>query len=92
MTLSEAYCAPLRGKLCNDITVEDILLVLKPIWQSKPETARRIRMRLEKILDAARVIGLRQGENPARWRGNLDHLLPKHGRNSKTHHASLPFA
>ena len=91
MTLSDVYCAPIRPKLCEEVTLDDVLSILKPIWQSKPETARRIRMRLERVLDAARVRGLRKGENPARWRGNLDHLLPKHGKASKTHHLSLPF-
>jgi integrase len=92
MTLGEAYCANLQGKAVGDIGVADVLEVLSPVWQAKPETARRVRMRLEKVLDASRVMGLRQGENPARWRGNLDHLLPKHGKLSKQHHRALAYA
>lgn len=92
MTLGKAYCAPILDRPIAEIEVADVLAVLSPVWQAKPETARRIRMRLEKVLDAARVRGLRSGENPARWRGNLDHLLPKHGKLTKAHHRALPFA
>ena len=92
MTLGPAYCASLQGKAVGDIGVADVLEVLSPVWQAKPETARRVRMRLEKVLDASRVMGLRTGANPARWRGNLDHLLPKHGKLSKQHHRALPYA
>lgn len=91
MTLGSAYCKPIRSKAIGEIGVDDILEVLTPVWQEKPETARRIRMRLEKVLDAARVKGLRSGENPARWKGHLDHLLPRHGRATKSHHAAMPF-
>jgi integrase len=92
MTLGEAYCASLQDKPIGEIGVADVLQVLSPVWQARPETARRVRMRLEKILDAARVMGLRTGENPARWRGNLDHLLPRHGRLLKQHHRALAYA
>ncbi len=92
MTLGDAYCAPIRTKPIIDISIDDVLAVLVPVWQSVPETARRVRMRLEKVLDAARVRGLRTGENPARWKGHLDHLLPKHGKASRGHHAAMPWA
>ena len=91
MTLGDAYCAVIRPKPIGAIGTEDILAVLEPIWQTVPETARRVRMRLEKVLDAARVRGLRIGENPARWKGHLDHILPKHGKASRGHHAALPW-
>lgn len=91
MTLGPAYCRSIRSKAIAEIGVDDILEVLTPVWQAKPETARRVRMRLEKVLDAARVKGLRVGENPARWKGHLDHLLPRHGRATKSHHAAMPF-
>ncbi|MFZ5731436.1 MAG: tyrosine-type recombinase/integrase [Pseudomonadota bacterium] len=69
-----------------------VLKVLKPIWKEKTETASRIRGRIENILDWARVMKYRTGENPARWRGHLDHLLPKRSRvASITHHAALPI-
>jgi integrase len=91
MTLGNAYCKALQNKRIADIGVDDILGVLTPVWQAKPETARRVRMRLEKVLDSARVKGLTTGENPARWRGHLDHLLPKHGKHTKSHHRALHF-
>jgi integrase len=91
MTLGYAYCKGIRSKAIANIDVDDVLAVLKPIWQHVPETARRVRMRIERVLDAAKVRGLRTGDNPARWRGHLDHLLPKHAKSSKSHHAALPF-
>lgn len=90
----EAYAYPAFG----DVTVDaiDTGLVLKaiePIWLTKPETASRVRGRIESILDWARVRGYSEGENPARWRGHLDHLLPARSRVRKVeHHAALPFA
>jgi integrase len=92
MTMGNAYCSDLRNKSIAVIQTEDILDVLEPVWQKVPETARRVRMRLEKILDAARVRGYRSGENPARWKGHLDHLLPKHGKGSRKHHSALAWA
>jgi integrase len=91
MTLGPSYCKPIRSKPIAVIGVDDVLEVLSPVWQTKPETARRVRMRIEKVLDAARVKGLRSGENPARWKGHLDHLLPKHGKLTKSHHAAMPW-
>lgn len=92
MTLGDAYCKPIRSKPLADITVDDALAVLRPVWSTVPETARRVRMRLEKVLDAARVRGLRTGDNPARWKGHLDHVLPKHSKSSRGHHAALPWS
>jgi integrase len=66
--------------------------VLKPIWQSKPETANRLRGRIEMVLDAAKAQGLRFGENPATWKGNLAHLLSKRQRVARGHHAAMPYA
>lgn len=91
MTMGDAYCSSIRNKSIAGIQTEDILAVLEPVWQKVPETARRVRMRLEKILDAARVRGYRSGENPARWKGHLDHLLPKHGKGSRKHHSAIAW-
>lgn len=67
-----------------------VLKVIQPIWAPKTETASRIRGRIERILDWARVMKYRAGENPARWRGHLDHLLPKRSRVAAiAHHQSL---
>jgi integrase len=90
MTL-QRYAAPLRGKQVDEIQVADVLQVLKPLWATKPETASRLRGRIEAILDAAKARGYRDGENPAAWRGNLKHLLPKRLKLTRGHHAALPF-
>ena len=69
-----------------------MLECLKPIWQTKAETAARLRGRIERVLDAARAKGYRTGENPARWRGHLDSLLPKRQKLTRGHLAAMPFA
>ncbi len=91
MTLRE-YAKPLRNKSVDEIDVEDIVRTLKPIWTTKAETARRTRMRIERVLDHAAARGMRSGDNPARWQGHLDHLLPKQPKLSRGHHAALPYA
>ena len=85
------YCAPIAAKPVNAITTEDVLTVLRPIWTDKNETASRLRGRIEKILDAAKAKGYRSGENPARWRGHLDHLLPRRQKLQRGHHPALPY-
>ena len=87
----ETYAAPLRSKPVDTIGTDDILAVLKPIWQKKAETASRVRGRIEKVLDAAKAKGFRNGENPARWRGHLDHLLPKPLKLTRGHHAAMSY-
>jgi integrase len=90
----ETYAYPTIG----DVSVQAIdtglvLKVLEPIWSAKPETAGRVRGRIESILDWAKARGYRAGENPARWKGHLDQLLPKRSKVSKVkHHAALPYA
>ena len=64
MTLGSAHCTLIRKKSIAAIRTEEVLAVLEPVWQTVSETARRVRMRLEKVLDAAKVRGLRTGENP----------------------------
>ena len=72
------YAFPSLGEQdVRRIETQDILAVLKPIWTEKPETASRLRQRIEAVLDYSKVIGAREGENPARWRGHLDHILPR---------------
>lgn len=89
MTLRE-YAAPIRGKAIDRIDTDDVLVVLKPIWLSRHETARRFRGRIENILDAAKAKGFRTIENPARWRGHLKNLLPR-SQAPRGHFAALPF-
>lgn len=86
-----SYAAALEDRPIDEITTDEVLDVLRPIWTSKPETASRLRGRLERIFDAARTRGLRSGENPARWRGHLATVLPKRIRLARGHHAALPY-
>ncbi len=90
MTLT-TYCEPIRSVPVDAITTEHVLDILKPIWGKVPETASRLRGRIEKVLDAAKAKGHRTGENPARWRGHLDHLLPKRLKLTRGHHKALPY-
>src|SRR5450631_4110913 len=87
----ETYAAPLRAKPVDTIATDDVLAVLKPIWTMKAETASRVRGRIEKVLDAAKARGFRDGENPARWRGHLDHLLPKPSKLARGHYAAMAY-
>jgi len=91
MTLRE-YAAPLRNRPVNEIETEDVLATLRPLWTARPETAARLRGRIEHVLDAARAKGFRQGPNPALWRGHLDKLLPKQSKVERGHHAAMPYA
>jgi hypothetical protein len=82
----EVYAQPIRERFVDDISTQDVLEILRPIWLSKAETASRVRARIEKSLDAAKAQGFRTGDNPARWRGHLDHLLPKQPSLQRGHH------
>ena len=90
----QTYAYPLLGDV--SVQVIDTALIMKviePIWATKPETANRVRGRIESILNWATVRGYRQGENPARWRGHLDKLLPSRAKIRKTqHHKALAYA
>ena len=87
------YAYPVIGHVyVREIDQSHVMRVLEPIWLTKTETATRLRGRVENILDWARVRGYRSGENPARWRGHLDMLLPTPGKVQKIkHHPALPF-
>jgi integrase len=87
------YAEPIIGDLSvQSIDTGLVLKVLDPIWTTKPATASRLRGRIESILDWAKVRGDRIGENPARWRGHLDVLLPACGKVRRVeHHAALPY-
>ena len=89
----EAYAYPVLGEQpVNAVGTADVLRVLEPTWTTKPETASRVRGRIERVLDWARVRGFRDGENPARWRGHLDKLLPNRSQvRPVRHHAALPW-
>ena len=85
------YTTAIRSKPVNAIETEDVLRVLKPLWGTIPETASRLRGRIERVLDAARAKGYRTGENPARWRGHLDKLLPTRQKLTRGHHAAMAY-
>lgn len=86
------YCAPINRLPVNLINVDKVLACLRPIWSEKTATAERVRNRIERVLSFATVRKFRQGENPARWRDNLDHLLPAPNKISKTKNfAALDF-
>lgn len=88
------YASPIIGELSvRDVDTALIVRVLEPIWQKTPETAGRVRGRMESILDWATVHKYREGENPARWRGHLDKILPARSKVRKVqHHPALPYA
>lgn len=92
MTL-EKYAGPLRARPVDEIDTAAVLEVLQPLWRHIPETASRLRGRIETVLDAARARGLigQHEANPARWRGHLDKLLPKRQKLTRGHHAAMPF-
>jgi len=84
---------PVIGNIpVGEVNVPLVTKVLKAIWYSKTETARRVRARIEVVLDWAKAQGYRTGDNPARWRGNLQTTFPAHQKISKVeHHAALPY-
>jgi integrase len=88
-----SYAGPVFGSLpVQSIDVGLVMKALEPIWQTKTETASRLRGRIEAVLDWATVRGYRKGENPARWRGHLDKLLPARSKIRKVeHHPALPY-
>lgn len=85
------YAASLRPIPIDAVSTEHVLDVLKPLWSTKQETASRLRGRIERVLDAARAKGIRTGDNPARWRGHLDHLLPRRQKLQRGHHPAMPY-
>lgn len=92
----ETYAYPVLGSLhVANITTEHVLQVVRPIWTAKPETASRLRGRIERVLAYARTLGLRTGENPAAWRGHLSEALPSPAKVKRLagsgHHPALPW-
>ena len=89
----ETYAYPVLGRLdVKGVDTQAVLDVLRPIWTTKPETASRVRQRIEAVLDYAAAVGARTGDNPARWRGHLDNLLAKPSKVKRVeHHAALDW-
>lgn len=92
-TTIDQYVLPIIGNFAAyEVSQNHVLRILQPIWINKTETANRVRGRIEQILDYAAVKGLRPKDNPARWRGNLDMLLPRPSKVARVqHHASLHY-
>lgn len=90
----ETYTYPHMGDLpVGDVATSHVMAVLEPIWKIKPETASRVRGRIESVLDYARAREWRTGENPARWRGHIANMLPARRKTARVkHHAALPWA
>jgi integrase len=92
----DTYAYPILGALpVAEVTTDDVLRVLRPIWNTKPETASRIRGRVERVLAYGKTIGLRSGENPAAWRGHLSEALPSPAKVKRLagsgNHPALPW-
>lgn len=90
MTLDK-YAAPLHRKAIAEITRDDVVETLKPIWTKIPETADRTRMRIAAVIDHAKARGLFTGDNPADWRGGLKDLLPARQKLTRGHHAAVAY-
>jgi integrase len=91
MTLGPAYCASLQSKRVSTISTDDVLKVLTPVWATKPETASRIRGRIERVLEFAKAKSWRTGDNPALWRGHLRGVLPARDRETKKNHPAMHY-
>ena len=87
----EVHAAKLRLLRVDQVTTDDVVGVLQPIWSTKPDAGKNTRAYIEGVLDAAKARGHREGDNPARWRGHLDHLLSKPQKLSRGHHAAMDF-
>jgi len=90
-TTIDSYCGPIMDAPIDEIDTQAVLGVLQPLWQRIPETASRLRGRIEAVLDYAKAHGLRSGENPAAWRGHLALILPKRQKLSRGHHQAMPY-
>ena len=86
------YVYPVIGDLpVAEVATAHVLKILEPIWKVKAETASRVRGRMETILDTAKARGYRDGENPARWRGHIEQILPARSRLTRGHHKAMPY-
>ncbi len=86
------YVYPVIGDLpVGEVATAHVLQILEPLWQAKPETASRVRGRIETVLDAAKARGYREGENPARWRGHIQQILPARAKLQRGRHKAMPY-
>ncbi len=89
---ADVYAKALRKVEIAEVTTDDVLRVLRPLWHEKPETASKVRWRIKSVLDHGRARGLRAGDNPAEWRGHLDQILPAPELLKSGHRAAMPYA
>lgn len=87
----DSHAAALAKRPIDGITTEDVLRVLRPLWSAKPESAGKLRERIERLLDYATTKGWRKGENPARWKGHLALMLPARQKLTRGHHRALAY-
>lgn len=93
MTLGKAYCAAILEKKVDEIGAAEVIKVLKPVWQTKAETASRLRGRIERVLAFAEAKGWRpEGKNPAQWKNGLDAILPQRRKLTRGHHRAMTYA
>src|SRR5262245_6759554 len=90
-TALAAHTKPIWSTKVSEVDVPAVLAVLTPLWAKTPDTAGRVRNRIEAVLDFAKAHNWRSGENPARWRGGLAHLLPKRSKGEAKRHRALDY-
>jgi integrase len=88
---AQSYTYAIRKTPIDKLTTDDVVRVLRPLWHDKPETATKVRERLKMVLDHAKARGLREGDNPAQWKGHLDQILPTPAKLSRGHHAAMTY-
>jgi integrase len=88
----KVYSMPIAKIPVGEVTTDDVLRMLRPIWKAKPETAAKARARAKLVLDHAKARGLRQGENPAQWSGHINQILPPPKKLVRGHHPAMPYA
>jgi integrase len=88
----QTHAARLWPMAVTGIDADTVADLLRPIWSTKPVIAKCVRQRIEAVLDYATVMKYRSGDNPARWAGNLEHLLAADAKGAKSHHEALPYA
>jgi integrase len=91
-TTLKVHCKPIREFPIDGVDTAAVLSLLQPLWAAIPETASRVRGRIEAVLDYGKAHGLRSGENPAAWRGHLALILPKQQKLARGHHAAMPYS
>ncbi|MEI2299185.1 tyrosine-type recombinase/integrase [Ensifer sp. MJa1] len=93
MTLGKSYCTAILDRKVDEIGTAEIVKVLKPVWQTKAETASRLRGRIERVLAFAEAQGWRaEGKNPAQWKNGLDAILPQRKKLARGHHRAMAYA